>query len=90
MIEGIVVIFLILIGIVIYKPVKDLIKALIALYTTETVSYKVFPDSPTPPINGEMWHSTNDGKTRVWKDGQWVLTGSQEPENPQAGSIWFY
>jgi hypothetical protein len=83
MIEGIVGIFVILFLILVVPYIKD-------FFREKTVtSIKVFPSESTPPINGDVWFSTDDGKTRVWRDNQWVVMDGP-PKNPQAGDVWFY
>jgi hypothetical protein len=82
MIEGIIGLFVILFLILVVPYIKD-------YFNRQTTSYKVFPSEQTPPINGDVWFSTDDGKTRVWKDNQWVVMDGP-PQNPKAGDVWFY
>jgi len=83
MIEGIIGLFVILILLIVVPYIKD-------FFREKTVtSIKVFPSEPDLPLNGDLFYSTDDGKTRVWKDNQWVLFDGP-PKNPQAGDVWFW
>lgn len=60
MIEGIVLLFTVLLAILVIPYIKDFVSS----RRKETVSYKIFPNQPEPPKRGDAWLDTSTGD--IW------------------------